>query len=289
MPSLAPFGSCCVDFVEEPAFGRLMHPSADPSQTTLGSGLWEICSPVWEVPVPGRLQKNIGLSEIWGSPVSSLEGPRKGGGIPIFASAANSDVLQAAATSQETLKALPVLPTLEALNLDGCQDVDDEARESRVPTFVPTAIRPWAMGMCAHISGQTEQQLIMPRPEVEQRTVLPCLQGLIAVAQRCRSLRRFSIYWNVKALMLWARDWAEQQSACQSEIRLKWIPFLADLLQIACRPRTRASERCSEHSPAATCRCPRAENDVGSRDNLNMPMVFADCAGALLQWLQTSH
>eukprot|EP00439_Symbiodinium_sp_Y106_P086649 s128_g34.t3 len=49
----------------------------------------------------------------------------------------------------ETLKALPVLPALEILNLDGCQDVDDE--------------------------------------------------GLIAVAQRCRSLRSFSIYWNVKA------------------------------------------------------------------------------------------
>lgn len=51
--------------------------------------------------------------------------------------------------TNETLKALPVLPALEILNLDGCQDVDDE--------------------------------------------------GLIAVAQRCRSLRSFSIYWNVKA------------------------------------------------------------------------------------------
>ncbi|CAE7183758.1 unnamed protein product [Symbiodinium necroappetens] len=51
--------------------------------------------------------------------------------------------------TNETLKALPVLPALEVLNLDGCQDVDDE--------------------------------------------------GLIAVAQRCRSLRSFSIYWNVKA------------------------------------------------------------------------------------------
>ena len=47
-----------------------------------------------------------------------------------------------------TLRALPALPALEALNLDGCQEVDDE--------------------------------------------------GLEALAQRCRGLRRFSIYWNVK-------------------------------------------------------------------------------------------
>eukprot|EP00913_Durusdinium_trenchii_P025390 g23835.t2 len=47
-----------------------------------------------------------------------------------------------------TLAALPMLPALESLNLDGCQDVDDE--------------------------------------------------GLAAVAQRCRGLRCFSIYWNVK-------------------------------------------------------------------------------------------
>ncbi|CAL1128684.1 unnamed protein product [Cladocopium goreaui] len=47
-----------------------------------------------------------------------------------------------------TLQQLPQLPALERLNLDGCQDVDDE--------------------------------------------------GLAAIATRCRSLKSFSIYWNVK-------------------------------------------------------------------------------------------
>ncbi|CAE8603600.1 unnamed protein product, partial [Polarella glacialis] len=50
--------------------------------------------------------------------------------------------------TNDTLKALPKLPAVVALNLDGCQDVDDE--------------------------------------------------GLVAVAQRCTGLRRFSVYWNVK-------------------------------------------------------------------------------------------
>eukprot|EP00928_Gymnodinium_smaydae_P045863 TRINITY_DN30525_c0_g1_i1.p1 TRINITY_DN30525_c0_g1~~TRINITY_DN30525_c0_g1_i1.p1 ORF type:complete len:350 (-),score=48.62 TRINITY_DN30525_c0_g1_i1:139-1188(-) len=51
--------------------------------------------------------------------------------------------------SSATLKSLPRLPSLVNLNLDGCQEVDDE--------------------------------------------------GLLAVAQRCKSLRSFSLYWNVKA------------------------------------------------------------------------------------------
>eukprot|EP00933_Yihiella_yeosuensis_P057723 TRINITY_DN5774_c0_g1_i4.p1 TRINITY_DN5774_c0_g1~~TRINITY_DN5774_c0_g1_i4.p1 ORF type:complete len:349 (+),score=60.74 TRINITY_DN5774_c0_g1_i4:67-1113(+) len=51
--------------------------------------------------------------------------------------------------TNDTLKALPKLLNLESLNLDGCQDVDDD--------------------------------------------------GLVAVAQRFPGLRRFSVYWNVKA------------------------------------------------------------------------------------------
>ena len=67
-----------------------------------------------------------------------------------------------------TLKQLPSLPALECLNLDGCQDVDDEAHVT-------------------HVACLRRQPLISTR------------QGLGAVASRCRGLRSFSIYWNVRA------------------------------------------------------------------------------------------
>ena len=116
-----------------------------------------------------------------------------------------------------TLTALPMLPALESLNLDGCQEVDDEAGRRKKKTIVYSMIyrcTDWFRRCNNLASLQVVFAILCERPGVALRPINPqqfliskvssfhlssANQGLAAVAQRCRALRNFSIYWNVKA------------------------------------------------------------------------------------------